>query len=343
MAIIAVPSARAPRLDTLLRSPAPGVGAKPRPAVSGVDAAPRAGGSPLTYVVGIGAIAAAVAVFFVQLRHANLAAVVTSVRPGWVLVAALATALSLLAAAHSLTAFAPVRLRAADNLRAQLAVSGLRIVAPSALSTPTIWSRYLSRSGLTTAQSLAVVGTAQTAQLVTTIVGLSMLALIGSSGIAVPSPVPLAIGVVAVAMLVVSGSRLARVRRAQRAAVHALSDVARHLRENPLAVLSGLGASAALTITHITAFASCVAAVGGHASILALTGVYLGAASAGSLIPTPGGVGAVEAAMIAGLAATGMAPATAAAAALLTRLLTVWLLVPPGWLAARSMRRRGLL
>jgi uncharacterized membrane protein YbhN (UPF0104 family) len=54
-------------------------------------------------------------------------------------------------------------------------------------------------------------------------------------------------------------------------------------------------------------------------------------------------VGAVEAAMIAGLAATGMAPATAAAAALLTRLLTVWLLVPPGWLAARSMRRRGLL
>lgn len=303
----------------------------------------RARTSRLATVVGIGAVAAVVVVFVAQLRNADLGALVAAMQPGWVFVAAVATVLSLLAAAHSLTAFAPVRLRAADNLRAQLAICALRIVAPSAVSTPAVWSRYLSRSGLTTAQSLAVVGTAQTAQLVMTIAAVGALALIGSSGLEAPSPVPLAIAAAVIVVLVLAASRLRPVRRAQRAAAHALTDVVRHLRDNPLAVLSGLGASLALTVAHITAFSACVAAVGGHASILALTGIYLGAASAGSLIPTPGGVGAVEAAMIAGLAATGMDPATAAAAALLTRLLTVWLLVPPGWLAARSMRRRGLL
>jgi uncharacterized membrane protein YbhN (UPF0104 family) len=339
MAIRTAP-APAPRAAAAARGTGPRDAA---PVASVVIERPRTGGSPLMNVLGIGALAAAMIVFFIQLRHADLAAMAASVQPGWVLVAALATGLSLLAAAHSLTAFAPVRLRAADNLRAQLAICGLRIVAPSALSTPAIWSRYLSRSGLTTAQSLAVVGTAQTAQLLMTVLGVGALAVIGSTRIHAPSPVPLAIGAVLVAALVLAGCRLPRVRRAQRAAARALTDVARHLRQNPSAVLSGLGASAALTSTHVTAFAACVAAVGGHAPILALTGIYLGAASAGSLIPTPGGVGAVEAAMIAGLATTGMAPATAAAAALLTRLLTVWLLVPPGWLAARSMRRRGLL
>ncbi len=77
--------------------------------------------------------------------------------------------------------------------------------------------------------------------------------------------------------------------------------------------------------------------------MLTLTAVYLGAASAGTLIPTPAGIGAVEAAMIAGLCASGLTTATATAAALLTRLITVWAPAVPGWVALRSLRRRGLL
>jgi uncharacterized protein (TIRG00374 family) len=105
----------------------------------------------------------------------------------------------------------------------------------------------------------------------------------------------------------------------------------------------GVGASAALTATHVLAFAFCVSAVGGHASYLALTLVYLAAASAGSIIPTPGGVGAVETALITGLTAAGIALPVAAAAALLSRAVAVWLLAIPGWVALVTMRRRGLL
>jgi uncharacterized protein (TIRG00374 family) len=108
-------------------------------------------------------------------------------------------------------------------------------------------------------------------------------------------------------------------------------------------VAAGLAGATALTATHVLAFAFCVSAVGGHASYLSLTLIYLAAASAGSLIPTPGGVGAVEAALIAGLTATGIALPVAAAASLLSRLISVWLLAVPGWVALATMRRRGLL
>jgi undecaprenyl-diphosphatase len=133
------------------------------------------------------------------------------------------------------------------------------------------------------------------------------------------------------------------VRRAVATAVCSVREIGEHLRAHPARVLTGLGASAALTLAHVFAFACCVHAVGGNASVLALTAVYLGAASAGSLVPTPGGVGAVESALVAGLVATGLTAQIATAAALLSRLLTVWLPAVPGLVALRGLRRDGLL
>jgi uncharacterized protein (TIRG00374 family) len=105
----------------------------------------------------------------------------------------------------------------------------------------------------------------------------------------------------------------------------------------------GVLASAALTLTHVLAFAACVAAAGGSVSLLTLAAVYLGAATAGSIIPMPGGIGPVEAALIGGLGAAGLALPIATAAALLSRLVSVWLPALPGVVALAMLRRRGLL
>ena len=67
--------------------------------------------------------------------------------------------------------------------------------------------------------------------------------------------------------------------------------------------------------------------------------VYLTASAVGSLVPTPGGLGAIEALMSAGLTAAGMHGAAAVSAVLLYRLLTFWLPVPIGWLALRYLER----
>jgi undecaprenyl-diphosphatase len=69
--------------------------------------------------------------------------------------------------------------------------------------------------------------------------------------------------------------------------------------------------------------------------------VYLAAAALAAAAPTPGGLGAIEAALVAGLTGVGMQPGPAVSAVLLYRLATYWLPVLPGWLCWRSLQHRG--
>ena len=71
--------------------------------------------------------------------------------------------------------------------------------------------------------------------------------------------------------------------------------------------------------------------------------VFLAGNALGSAAPTPGGVGAVEAALIAGLITVGVPKEVAAPAVLLFRLLTLWLPVVPGWLSFTHLTRKGAL
>ena len=290
--------------------------------------------------------AACVALVAYQMRDVDPATMFSGLDAPWLAAAVIALLISLGAAAHNISAFAPLRLHAVDTLRAQVAIGGLRVLAPSAVSTPAIGTRLLTRRGLSTSAALTVVAVAQTAQLVMTVVVVGAIALLASGGVAMPSGTGAVVAGCGLAGIVLVGVTLRRVRVVRRLADQALAAVrkiAAHLRANPLRVLTGLAASGVLTLAHVGAFVCCVHAVGGSASVLALTAVYLAASSAGSLVPTPGGIGAVESAMISGLIAAGLAPQTAAAAALLSRLLTVWLPAVPGLLALRALRRDGLL
>jgi uncharacterized protein (TIRG00374 family) len=69
--------------------------------------------------------------------------------------------------------------------------------------------------------------------------------------------------------------------------------------------------------------------------------VYLAAATLGSAAPIPGGLGAVEAALVGGLTATGIPVAAALPAVLVFRTATFWLPAPAGWGAFLLMQRRG--
>jgi glycosyltransferase 2 family protein len=77
--------------------------------------------------------------------------------------------------------------------------------------------------------------------------------------------------------------------------------------------------------------------------IASLAVVYLTSSALGSVVPTPGGLGAVEAAMSAGLTAAGLPGAKAVAAVLLFRTVTFWLPVPAGWAAMHFLQRRDVL
>ena len=71
--------------------------------------------------------------------------------------------------------------------------------------------------------------------------------------------------------------------------------------------------------------------------------VFLTGNAVGSIVPIPGGIGAVETAMSLGLTATGMPSGTAIASVLLFRTVTFWLPAPAGWAAFNYLQRKGVL
>lgn len=332
-------------LDRPLLAPAAPAAAALPPA-GPVQAARRFNLGP--WVAG-GAAVLAVGLLAVQLRDADLGAAFGAVRPGHVALAIGWFGLSLLAAVYNIAGFSARRLRLAPTLLAQLAVGGLRLVAPSALSTPAVMMRYLTRSGAPVADAATTVGAAQSAQLVATAAVVAGLGVASGHGVPAPGggagPLLLAIPIVAVLALaaLVAARRSSRVRSGLRAVWRSQVTLAAHARRRPGRVAVGLLASAALTLTHVLAFAACVAAAGGHVPLLTLAAVHLAAATAGSVVPTPGGIGPVEAALIAGLGAAGLPLPVATAAALLSRLVSVWLPAVPGVVALAVLRRRGLL
>jgi undecaprenyl-diphosphatase len=104
-----------------------------------------------------------------------------------------------------------------------------------------------------------------------------------------------------------------------------------------------LGGSIGVTLMQAFVLVACVEAVGVHLPVLTVVGVSLAGAALAAAAPTPGGLGAIEAALIAGLGRVGVASAPAVAAVLMSRLIGYWLPVLPGWFAFNAATRNGML
>ena len=293
------------------------------------------------------AVLTVVALLAAQLRDAELGTALAAVDPAMVAVAGGWFALSMVAAAYTVTGFSPLPLRFGPTLLAQLAVGGLRLVVPAAASMPAVVVRYLTRSGATVADAAATVAAGQAAQLAATV---AVVAALGAGTEATPhlpgGPVAAAVAAgiaLLAAATVIAARRHPRLRAGLAATWRGQVALAAHARRHPGQVAAGLAASAALTHFPVLAFAACITAAGGSVPLVTAAAIYLGAATAGSLIPAPGGIGPVEAALVAGLTAAGLPLPAATAAALLSRLVSVWLPAIPGLVALATLRRRGLL
>jgi len=113
--------------------------------------------------------------------------------------------------------------------------------------------------------------------------------------------------------------------------------------QQPRKLAEGIGGTLFLTACYVLCLAACIRALGGSVPIASTAVVYLTGSALGSAVPTPGGLGAVEAALSAGLTAAGLPGATAVSAVLLYRTLTFWLPVPLGWGAFNFLERRHYL
>ena len=87
-------------------------------------------------------------------------------------------------------------------------------------------------------------------------------------------------------------------------------------------------------IADFAVLAAATFAVGASVDFVALATVYVGIQVIRQIPLTPGGIGIIEAALLAGLVAAGAAAGPAAAAVVIYRVLTFWLILPAGAIAA---------
>ena len=129
-------------------------------------------------------------------------------------------------------------------------------------------------------------------------------------------------------------------RRTVAAVVPVLQTVPRVLSD-PSRSLQMVAAAIAQNLAYALTLLGSVYAFGASAPPLGVLVVYLLAATVASVSPTPGGLGPMEMALVAGLSRLAIPGGEAVAAALTFRLLTFWLPMPLGALVLGRSRRNG--
>ena len=113
--------------------------------------------------------------------------------------------------------------------------------------------------------------------------------------------------------------------------------------QRPMKLVEGIGGIVLLNLAYIVVLIACVRAFDGDLNVAAIAFVYLAGATIGQAAPTPGGLGAVEAALAAGLTAAGLPGGIAVSSVLLFRLITFWIPTIPGYAAFNWLTKKGYL
>ncbi len=274
------------------------------------------------------------------LQHANWA---------WLPVIIGLSALTYVASAIALIGSVPGHVPFGPAVLAQGASSFINRVSPANVGGMALNARFLQKSGTSTPASVAAVGVNSLAGAVMHMVLIVVFfALAGhdlTKAFKLPSgsKILLLLAVIIAVIGVVLATRPGR-RWTRKQLIPGVRSAAGSLRQaaaSPVKLGLLFGGSALITLLYIAGLAASVQAFGTGPGLVVLGAVYLGAAALAAVAPTPGGLGAIEAALVAGLTGVGMQAGPAVSAVLLYRLATYWLPVLPGWLCWRFLQHRG--
>ena len=272
-------------------------------------------------------------------------------------------ALTFPGAAWSLAGATTRRLPFGTTVEAQLAAACLGRIAPGNLGSLGVTGAFLHGQGATAGETTAALGLDAVAGVVVHVALLAAAAaLVGPElrgrgphpDLDLPNHLPVLVAV-AVGLAVVgvavgawwyhrrhSSGWSSLGRRFVQALREGRAEFAGALRSPRQGALL-LGGSSLITLAQIACLGTCVMAFDGRVGVVTLAFVYLAGAALSAVAPTPGGLGAMEAALVSGLTLFGVASGPAVTGVLVYRLLTFWAPIVPGAIAVRRLRRHGLL
>lgn len=268
--------------------------------------------------------------FFSQLQHANW---------WWALMGLIVSSLTYVGAAGALWACANGSVSFRHLAIMQVANTFAATTTPAGVGGLALSTRFLQKNGLSTLRATAAVALQQSMQVIVHVILLIIFTTAAGASADLSHFVPsatllyliagVALGLVGVVVLVPNLRRwlTTELRPRLKEVSVDLLDLAREPKRLSLIVLGAAGT----TLGSALALWASVEAFDGNTSFVTVTVVTMVGGTLASAAPTPGGVGAVEAALIGGLAAFGVPAALAVPAVLLYRVLTCWLPVFIGW------------
>ena len=309
----------------------------------------RLSGRSVFTVVMLGAIT-----YFLVPQLADLPGVIGQVRGAdwsWALPTIIASAGTYLGAAISLAGCSPGRLPMGPTFIAQVASSYASKLAPAGLGGMALNVRFLQKIGVdgpvaTSAVGLNTVG-GFAGHLLLLVVFAVWAGQSAFDSVRLPDPEVLLIGAGVVVATLVIGLLIPPVRRAivgrllpiLRKAGAGLRDVV----SRPAKLALMLGGSTLITLSYIAAVWFSANAFGATLSFAQIGAIYLAGSAVATAAPTPGGLGALEAALIAGFVAAGMDRDIAIPTVFFFRLATFWLPIAPGAVSFSWLRRHEYL
>jgi uncharacterized membrane protein YbhN (UPF0104 family) len=290
----------------------------------------------------------------VAVRHRSVLAEgfghLATARWPWLLAAACATCLTWVAAACTRQGAVVERLPRRRLLATQFAAGAANHLLPTGLGASAVNLRFMAVCGLPLARSSAALALYLLAESV------GRLALLGALLVAFPGALRLdtllpdgavgpllaaagAVPVVAVGVLALAP----RLRGAVESFLRTALGEARSVHARPARALALWGGALAFPALQTAALVLVGHALALPVPTMHMAVAYLAATVAVALVPTPGGIGSVEAALVVALVAAGGPAAVATAVVLAFRLLTVWLPLLPGALTLAALVRMRVI
>lgn len=291
----------------------------------------------------------AVGVVLATMNFDEIGSALRSAQPWWSAVAYGLGILTFVGATMTLLAFSPIKLPKREAFEVQLAGSFIALAMPAGVGPAALNLRVLTRRGVSNTLAVATVALIQVVQFMVTILLVVVLSVVtGDHGAlqALPSntvltTVGLAVLLIAATMVIppvrqwVAKKTMPTVRQTWPRLVDVLG--------KPKHLLIGLGGALILNLSYLFAFQASMAAFNLYLPLIDVALIYLVSTMLGAVIPTPGGMGTVEAALTFGLTNAGIPLPLATSVAILFRGLTYWGRIPLGWIAMRRLRKQGLL
>jgi uncharacterized protein (TIRG00374 family) len=280
--------------------------------------------------------------FFSELRTANW---------WWALLGLTISALTYVGAATALWACTDGAVSFWKLSIAQVANTFAATTTPAGVGGLALSTRILQKGGLTAVRATAAVALQQSVQVIAHVVLLILFSTVAGASMHLSHFVPdatvlyliagVALGIVG-AFLSVPKLRHWLATGLRPRLKEITSDLFELVREPKRLSLIVLGCAGTTLGAALGLWAS-VEAFGGGATFVTCTVVTMVGGTLASAAPTPGGVGAVEAALIGGLAAFGLPAGVAVPSVLLYRVLTCWLPVFIGWPVMRWLSKNDLV